>query len=250
MKLKLSLAFIALYLLSLVITAPASLIMGFIPENLGIKIGSVSGTVWKGKLSQVEYQQQPKLQTLSWKFNWLALLKLNLKIDIKFDNGRRVLNGVGSVNYGFSGLRLTGVNIDMQATELIPYLNLPIAVTPSGKLTLTIENGAQGKPYCEALDGYLVWHDAQVETPMASIDLASPSVDLSCLDGELVASLTQDSEQLATHVNIVLSEGGMYQLKGDIIGTDKLDPTILQALSWIGPKKESGETILNFSGRL
>jgi len=250
MKLKIILVLIALYLFSLVLTAPATLLTRFIPTNAGINIGHTSGTVWNGELSQLDYRKQPTLQKLTWQFDWLALLKLQLKADLKFNNGHRVLNGVASVSYDFSGLAVSDVKVNMQATELLPYLQLPVPVTPSGKLTLVIENGTQGVPYCEDLDGYLVWHDAVLETPMANIDLASPSVDLSCADGDLIATLTQDSEQLTTNADIVLSTGGNYELKGDIIGRETLDPNILQALSWIGPKKESGETLLNFKGRL
>jgi len=250
MKLKISLVLVVLYLFSLVLTMPASLLVQSIPNNTGIEIGRAAGTVWDGEFSQVNYRKQPVLQKLTWKVDWLALLKLQLKADLKFNNGRRVLDGVGSVGYGFSGLTLSNIKVDMQAAELEPYLKLPVPVTLLGKLTLVVENGTQGKPYCGELDGYLIWHDAIVETPMADIDLASPSVDLSCTDGDIFASLTQDSEQLATNADIVLSAGGNYELKGDIIGRETLDSNILQALSWIGPKKESGETLLNFKGRL
>jgi len=250
MKLKISLGLLALYLFSLVLTAPAALLTQFIPANTGVKIGHVTGSVWNGELSQVNYRRQTKLQKLTWQFDWLALLKLQLKADLKFNNGRRVLNGVASVSYGFSGLVLSDINVDMSAAELQPYLKLPVPVTPSGKFTLVIENATQGAPYCDELDGYLVWHDATLEMPMATIDLASPTVDLSCAEGDLVASLTQDSEQLTTNADVVLSAGGNYELKGDIIGGETLDDNILQALSWIGPKKSSGETLLNFKGRL
>ncbi|PKF61457.1 type II secretion system protein N [Psychromonas sp. psych-6C06] len=250
MKLKISLAFVALYLISLVLTAPASMITRFIPADAGIQVGYVSGSIWNGKLSQVDYRNQFQLQRVTWQFDWLALLTLKLKADIKFNNGRKILNGTGAVAYGFSGLTLSDVNVDMKATEIIPYLKLPVPVTPSGKFTLVIENATQDLPYCSELDGYLVWHEARVKSPMGNIDFATPSVDLSCSEGNLVASLKQHSEQLTTNANILLLEGGAYQLQGNIIGREKLDPSILQALSWLGPKDESGATALNFKGRL
>lgn len=250
MKLKIILGCIALYLASLVLTAPASVATRFIPANSGIKIGAVSGTIWNARLSQIDYRKQFQLQKLTWKFDWLALLKLQLKADIKFNNGRKKMSGSGSALYSFSGLRISDLSVEMQATELLPYLNLPVPVTPYGTFNLVIENGTQGFPYCTEVDGYLVWQQAKVDTPMGNIDIASPNVDLSCADGELVASLKQHSEQLTTNAQIILSEGERYQLEGDIKGSDKLDPAILQALSWIGPKTKSGATKLNFTGRL
>jgi general secretion pathway protein N len=250
MKVKISLAFIAIYLFSLVLTAPASMITRFIPDNAGVQIGDVSGTLWNGKLSQVDYRKQFQLQKVTWKMDWLALFTLKLQADVKFSNGRKVMSGAGIVAYGFSGMTLSDVNVDMQASALLPYLTLPVPLDLSGKFTLVIENATQGAPYCEELDGYLVWHDGKLGTPMGNIDLATPSIDLSCIEGGLVASLKQHSEQLTTNANISLKEGGSYQLEGDIIGSEKLDPSILQALSWLGPKTATGETPLNFNGRL
>lgn len=250
MKLKISLAFIVLYLFSLVLSAPASLATRFIPDNAGIQIGHVTGTVWNAKLSQVDYRKQLQLQKVTWKFDWVALLSLQLKADIKFNDAKKELVGSGAAIYGLSGFVLTDLNVDMQAAALLPYLSLPVPVTPSGKFTLIIENATQGAPYCSELDGYLVWQSAALETPMGNIDLASPSVDLSCANGGVVASLKQRSEQLSTNAKISLNDGGRYQLQGDIKGTDKLDPNILQALSWIGPKTSSGATKLSFNGRL
>lgn len=250
MKLKISLVFIVLYILSLVFTAPASLLTRFIPNNAGVKIAEVSGTVWNGQLSQVDYRGQFQLQKVTWDFDWLALLSFKLKADVTFNNRLKALSGDGATIYDLSGLSVANVDIELQATELTPYLQLPIPVTPLGTLNLMIESGSLGKPYCEVLDGYLVWHDAKVESAMGSIDFASPNIDLSCSNGELVALLKQNSDQLTTNANILLSEGGRYQLEGNIIGHDKLDPTILGALPLIGVQNQSGEVMLNFKGRL
>lgn len=250
MKLKISLAFICLYLVLLLITAPARLVLPYMPKNSGVQFDDISGTLWNGKLTKVVYRNQFHAKELTWKFDWLALATLKLKADIEFDNDPRILKGVGSVSYGMSGPVVSNVNVDMQAIALLPYLQLPVPVTPSGKLTLVIENGMPGKPYCNELDGYLVWRGAKVETPMGNIDLSSPNIDLSCRDGDLVASLKQNSEQLTTNANVSLKKGGHFQIEGNIIGHDTLDPSILQAISWIGPKTAKGETILNYRGRL
>jgi general secretion pathway protein N len=250
MKIKISLAFIVIYLTLLVITAPASLINRFLPKHSGLQFEDVSGTLWSGKLSKVVYREKYRLKELTWKMNWLALTTLKIKADIEFNNGRRELLGAGSIAYGMSGLVITDINIDMQATELLPYLQLPVPVIPAGKLTLVVETGSPGDPYCKELDGYLVWHGAQADTPMGNIDLSSPNIDLSCANGDLVASLKQNSEQLTTNANATLKKGGYFQVEGNIMGHEKLEPSILQAIGWIGPKNAKGETRFNYKGRL
>ena len=113
MKIKISLACFAVYIISLILTTPASMVTRFIPENSGVQIGHITGTLWNGKLSQVDYRNQFQLQKLTWKFDWLALLMLKAQADIKFDNGRKILTGAGSIAYGFSGMMLSDVTVDL-----------------------------------------------------------------------------------------------------------------------------------------
>lgn len=250
MKIKITLSFIVIYVVFLVATAPANLINRFMPKHADIKFEDISGTLWNGKLSNLVYLNKYPLKELTWKIDWLALASLKVQANIEFNNGRRELLGVGSVAYGTAGAVVNNVNIDMQATELMPYIQMPVPVTPAGRLTLVVESGSLGDPYCGELDGYLVWRGAQVDTPMGNIDLASPNIDLSCAQGNLVASLKQTSEHLTTNANVTLKKGGSYQLQGNIIANEKLDPAIAQAISWIGPKNSKGETQFNYRGRL
>ena len=135
MKVKISLAFISIYLVFLVHTAPASLITRYMPENSGVQIGHISGTLWNGKLTEVDYRNQFQLQKLTWKMDWLAVFTLKLKADFKFTNGRKVMTGVGAVTYGLSGIKISDVNVNMQAVALLPYLRLPVPIDPSGEFT-------------------------------------------------------------------------------------------------------------------
>ena len=89
-----------------------------------------------------------------------------------------------------------------------------------------------------------------VGSQLGDVNLASPSVDLGCDDGNITAFVTQESDELTTTLDIRLSEGGVYQLNGEIQGTNKLAPDIANSLTWIGPKNENGATILKFSGQL
>ena len=250
MKLKVSLAFLALYIVFAIGTAPASVVTRFIPNNAGIQIGNISGSLWNGKITQLNYRNQFQLQKLTWKFNWLSLLTLKATADIKFNNIQNAMDGVATIGYGFSGLVLSDANIDLDAATLAPYLPLPVKVAPSGKLSIIVENASEGVPYCGELDAYVLWHEAQVDSAMGNLNFATPSIDFSCSEGGVIASLKQHSEQLTTNVNVELTEGKHYQLVGTIIGRETLDPSILQALSWIGPKNSAGETTLNFEGNL
>ena len=250
MKIKLILLFVLFYLVSLLITLPADKVVRFIPDNAGIKVAAVSGSLWNGHAAQLTYKKQFQLQQLDWKMDWLALARLQLKLDVKFNNGINAMSGKGFVMLGFSGISVADFIVDISAPELLSYARLPVPVEVSGDLSLIIKNGSRGTPYCRQLDGYIVWQDAQIESEMGSVDLDSAHIDLSCDKGQLVADLQQHSEQLTTTANFLLKEKRAYQLRGLLKAGDKLDPSIKDALSWIGSKNRSGETVLRFDGRL
>lgn len=251
MKIKLILLFIFFYLLSLLITLPATTVIRFIPENSGIEVAAVSGSLWQGQALQLSYKKKYHLQQLEWAVDWLALKDLRLQLNLKFNNGSNALAGKGSVLLGFSGLSVENFIVDLSAPELLSYLHLPLPpVKASGELSVVIKNAQQGAPYCQLLDGFITWQNAKVNSEMGNIDLGAVNIALSCEKGQLLADLQQHSEQLNSTIKLLLKEKGAYQLQGLLKESDRLDPSIKQALPWIGAKNQSGETVLNFNGRL
>ncbi|WP_019614775.1 type II secretion system protein N [Psychromonas ossibalaenae] len=249
MKIKIISAFFLLYIISLLITLPASMVTGFIPAQAGVKVSNPSGSLWDGKASQVSYNKY-QLKKFSWKIDWSALFSLQLKLDIKFNNGNTEMSGKGSVLAGFSGLAVENLLIDSSASEILSYIKLPVPIKATGDITLQVKQGSQGEPYCQELDGRISWQDAEINSDMGKIDLASVDIDLGCDKGQISADLKQQSEQLHTTANALLKEHQAYQLNGLIKATNKLNPTFKQGLSWIGGKDSSGATILKFNGKL
>lgn len=250
MKIKLLLLFVLFYLASLLISLPAEKVVRLIPDNAGIKVAAVSGSLWDGKAAQLTYKKQFQLQQLDWEIDWLALARLQLKLDVKFNNGIRAMSGKGFILLGLSGLSVEDFVVDITASELLAYARLPVPVEVSGDFSLVIKQGSQGAPYCQQLDGYIVWKNAEINSEMGSVDLDSAHIDLSCENGQLLADLQQRSEELTTTGRFLLKEGGVYQLRGLLKAGNKLEPSIKDALSWIGSKNRSGETVLRFNGRL
>lgn len=250
MKIKLILLFVLFYLGALLITLPADKVVRFIPDNAGITVTAVSGSLWDGQAAQLTYKKQFQLQKLDWKIDWLAVTRLQLKLDIKFTDGMHAMSGKGSVLLGFSGISIEDLIVDSSAPELLAYISLPVPVEVSGELSLRIKNAVQGRPYCQQLDGYIDWKNAKINSDMGGVDLDSTHIGLSCDKGLLVADLKQHSEQLTTTANFLLKEKGVYQLRALLKAGDKLEPAIKDALSWIGSKNKSGETVVKFDGKL
>ncbi|MEH6454369.1 MAG: type II secretion system protein N [Psychromonas sp.] len=250
MKIKLILLFVFFYLGSLITTIPASLITYFVPKNSGVEMSTPSGTLWNGKTTQITYDKKYNLQQVSWKVDWSALLSLQVKLDLKFANASEALSGNGSFLYGLNGPLLENVFIDLPAAQLLTYANLPLPVEVNGDISLVLKKASQGAPYCAQLDAFIVWDNASINSQMGNVDLASANIDVSCENGEIFAVSQQQSEQIETSFNASLRKAGAYQLKGLMKGTDKLDPSINQSLSWIGKKDNTGATMVSIDGYL
>ncbi|ABM01981.1 type II secretion system protein N [Psychromonas ingrahamii 37] len=250
MKIKFIIFFVSFYLVALLATLPATALLRFIPQNTGLQIAGVSGSAWQGEAALLSYNKKLNLQRVSWDVDWFALAALQIKLNVKFNNGQNAMSGKGFVKLGLSGLAIENVLLDLSAQELLSYADLPIPVEASGDITLVIKEASQGEPYCDTLDGFFVWKNAGINSDLGKIDLTTMNINLSCDKGNAVAILQQESEQLSSNINILLQQGGAYRLVGTVKGSNKLSPDINQALSFLGPKDASGATVVRFNGRL
>lgn len=250
MKIKIILLFLLFYIGALLMTLPADKVVRFIPENSGVKVAAVSGTLWDGQASQLVYQNRYRLKQLDWEINWSLLQPLQLQLDLKFNNGLNAMSGNGTILFGLSDTSIKNFIMNISPAEVLTYVSLPVPVKVKGDLSLVIKTASQGSPYCQQLDGYLDWKGAKIESEMGNIDLDFAHIDLSCNNGQVTAKLQQHSQQLNSTGTVLLKEKGIYEIKGLIKAGDKLEPSIKDALSWIGVKNQRGETVVTFNGKL
>ncbi|WP_372880802.1 type II secretion system protein N [Psychromonas sp.] len=250
MKIKLIVLFFFLYLFSLMITLPASTLTRFIPQSAGLKIAGVSGYAWQGEAALLTYNKEHNFERVSWGLDWSALTTLQVKLHVKFNNGRNAMSGEGIVKSGFWGKGVENLKLDLSAAQLLSYVDLPVPIEASGDIAITVKDATLGDPYCATLDGFVNWENARISSQVGDVDLATTNINLSCENGEPVAFIKQQSEQISSNISALLQKGGLYKLQGTINASDKLNPDIRQALNWIGPKDSTGATLLNFNGRL
>ncbi len=249
MKVKIAILVVLVYCGSLLVNLPAAAVVGWMPAST-VKIDNVSGSLWNGQAKQVIINPKVTLHNVKWDIQLKALLNLAIGADVSFYNGPSKMSGKGFVQYGLTGVSASNVMVDLTSAELLALIPTKLPVKIEGEFSAVIQQIKQGDPYCEQLQGTVVWHNAFVYSQMGNVNLASPSVDLGCADGNITAFVTQDSEQLNTNLDINLGEGGIYQLNGEIQGKDELPPSIAQSLTWIGPKNDSGATTVSFNGVL
>ena len=250
MKIKFIVLFVFFYLFALMLTLPAATLVRFIPHSAGLNMVGVSGNAWQGQAALISYKKEVNLARVSWDFDWLALTTLQAKLNIRFNNGANAMSGKGIVKFSFWGKGVENLTLDLSASELLSSVDLPVPIEVSGDLSILIKEALLGDPYCATLEGVVVWKNAQISSQLGNVDLATANINLSCDNGELVAFITQQSEQISSNISALLKEGGLYKLTGTINAGDKLNPDIKQALTWVGPKDSSGATLFNFNGRL
>ncbi len=244
-KVKLVLGCLSVYLLFLIVLLPANWVSQFLPEKQRLNLSAVSGTIWQGQVQQVTFRGE-SIENISWKLNPLQLFTGKLVVDLDFGKGLGI-SGKGELAYGISGLSAKNFFLSIPAGTLVKYLPIPVPVEANGMLDLTIKHATQGTPYCESLDGNLVWGNARASTPMGALVLNDVNLKLGCEKGELTGVVQQSSEQLNLSAKAWLLDGFKYRLEGDITPGQGLPPQIEQALTWLGPKTDSGAILLKFS---
>ncbi|WP_298943467.1 type II secretion system protein N [uncultured Psychromonas sp.] len=249
MKFKITILIVLVYLITLMVNLPMAVVVNWLPNN-SIKINHATGSLWEGQAKQIVVNRKLSFDNVKWDVQLMALFTLNLEADVSFNNGAQAMSGKGVVGYGFSGISASNVILDLSSKELLTLLPKRLPVKISGDFSAVIKEFTQGKPYCEQLQGNVLWQNAVVTSQLGVVNLASPTVDLGCDNGDVTAFVTQESDELATTLDISLGEGGIYKLNGEIQGTDKLAPSVAKSLTWIGPKNDNGATTLSFSGKL
>lgn len=249
-NIKLAVLFLGLYLGFLVVTLPAKVIPYFIPENAGVNVANLEGSLWSGEASQIAYQQEYIFNKVQWSVDWFALFTLKVKLNFSFDNGKSAMSGKGAVLMGFSGVSVENVVLDTTADEILRLSKQRVPAKISGPVSLVIHQASQGTPYCGDLDAQLNWQQAIVISDFGSVKLNNPTLDLHCEEGEVVAVLIQESDEISTKATVTLAADNFYKLSGSVKGKNKLDPNIQQTLGWIGPKNADGSTSFKFNGRL
>jgi general secretion pathway protein N len=250
MKVKMVILFICSYLVFMVATLPAKTVHYLLPSNVGVKVVNLTGTIWDGQAAQISYQKRYQFNKVTWSVDWLSLLSLSVKLDVKFNNGPHAMSGKGAVIAGLSGIRIENMVLDSTASEILTLANLNLPVQASGNISLVIKDAQQGTPYCQTLDATLSWQQAMVNSDFGAISLNNPIIDFRCEEGQILADLQQDSDQLNSNVHFLLKKNKIYHLNGSVKGKAKLDPSLAQMLSMIGPKNSEGKHPFTFSGRL
>ena len=240
-----------LYLVFLVVLAPAAWWLKLVTLPPQLQLGPASGTLWQGQVQAVSLNGYV-LPQVQWQIKPWALLtgKVALSLDIGQIRQTTLPYAKAELAYGLSGLELYSTQLRLPVEPIIPLLKLrlPFEVAASGNLMLNVQHFTMGKPWCEQLAGKASWLEAKFRAPSGWIDLNALDASLSCDQGQLQL-VTDAANPLALNVTAVIGEQGKYQLNGTMKPDASLPKEVHQAMQFVSRPDEQGRFRLRLQSR-
>lgn len=222
-------AFLVLFLI-LVVTAPARVIVPFLPGDR-ILLQGVSGSLWQGISNRALVAVQGgylHLGRLRWSLSPLSLLSLGPRLGLDSEWGGQRIRGE-LVYRSAASLELSDIDAVMPAALVRQFI--PLELSGSFAILLPYLAIDDGVPIAGA--GRIVWQNAGWVSPQGKRSLGTYAVDFeqpegNALEGEVVTL----SGELQAHGSVTL-EGRNYAIDIVLAGQGLDDPQLQQALQLV-----------------
>lgn len=241
------------YLVLLVMYMPASYLTNSLQNNTQNKMrfSGVSGTAFTGSASSLSYDGL-RVNDVRWKLSPLSLLWLNAKLDITGGAIRKTDQIYVDGNITLSLLNLEKIKVTdaramVPAKPLLSQVNLPVAVTASGKFSVNIETFTYNQG-CTELTGEGKWLQAAVNIEGSPLDLGGFNAVLSCETPAFVMQVSPDNG-ITLDAKISLEENGKYIAIGTFTIPSNYPNEIKQGASFFGEPLGQGRYSLDIRSR-
>ena len=241
--------FVVAYLVFVLATVPAGVIVGLVELPKNVKLGMVSGSLWNGKASAVQVDNDI-VSDVSWSLNPLSLVIGSINADLKFGKARIKgdISGNGNINtdFSFSSVDLDGFVLRYPAADLARKMNLAIPATLSGQVVFNINQYQQAKPYCEQLDGKVTWNNAGANVFKKQVSLGKVAANLGCDKGQVSLQI-KDKNPLGLQFTGLIADKGKFSGKGFIKPDGTMSTDVHNTVqTMFGPADKQGRFPLTF----
>lgn len=246
----LSFVVILVFITSLIVHLPLSFAMKYVPEIRGLQLSGLNGTIWQGSAKTVKWNNR-NFGQLSWDFQPASLFSGKAQFAVRFGRGSALnLNGKGVVGADFSGFYAENVFASVPASSVQSQVKIPLPVTASGQLELSVSEYRFAQPWCESAKGNLVWNASEVKSPLGTLSPGTIIADISCQDSVLSASSAHEHEQLAAAFTGTLDSRRQYKMDAWFKPNSEFPQTMKSQLKWLGEPDSRGRYPFLFSGSL
>lgn len=239
--------FVVAYLFFMLASLPASLVLGKVTLPNGVKLGEVSGSLWQGQLSAVQYKQDV-FTDVKWELSLLSLFTGRIGADVTFGKVRQTstVSGKGFVssNFAMNHFSASDFTLRYPADQLMDKINLGLPAEVSGRIILTLNEFDQGKPYCEQLTGTVQWLKASLSMGQ-SVKLGTLDGELACKKGEVELKVTKPNP-LGLQVTSLIGANNKFSVKGFVKPNGDMPTEVHNAVRMLGQADSQGRFPLNF----
>ncbi|MCW8333345.1 type II secretion system protein N [Vibrio paucivorans] len=235
---------------SVVVHTPASFVVNYLPNIPSLSLSGVSGTIWNGKVNQVEWQGN-SLGEVQWHLKPLKLLTGKAEADVRFGRGSEMnVSGKGTVGYGFSGPYANNLVASVPADYVMQQIHIPVPLTVAGQLELSIKQLAYAAPYCQTGEGALVWNAASATSPLGGLELGPVVAQLSCQDSVVSVQGDQQSEQVSAEFSATLQADNRYSAQAWFKPGAQFPEGLQSQLKWLPSPDSQGRYQFNYQAKL
>lgn len=245
-----------IYFVGLVVFAPARALLWFVPEQSGISLSAVSGTLWNGQATlsaPANPQVTVHLQQVQWQLQPFALLtgKAQLNFNIPQPN---TVNGSGEVTLGINGsVQLSG-EFAGNLQEAIQAYRLPVPVTVDGRWALTIsaytlDDLASGQ-WCTKLQATAQSRGTAIRLNNRWSDLGEFKTALSCsANNEIIAKMEGDNRLGLSFTSTVggTQQAPQVRIQGALEPNLQTPREVSEMLVFLGRPDNRGAYRFNFT---
>ena len=206
---------ITLFILLVIWLAPANLAEGLIASNKNIEASGLKGTLWSGRVEQLDIQGW-HLEELDYELGFFTLLTGNMGGNAQLNKG----DIIGSLDFetdGAKNLSIGDASIETEAYLFEKYLPFP-GIKLDGSISTqhlfaTIENK---KP--KRLDGFTTWDDASITIRNNVIKLGKFQINWTTdpTSQLIVGNIVKTANELSLNGRITLDKEGLFEFKGSI----------------------------------
>ncbi len=240
------LAGVALYLVFLIGTAPANMLVPLLQSQMReLRLSSVSGTIWSGSANQV-YVKPVQFMEVDWRFRPFALLLGRLEISVSGQmQGQAVVAKVGRSVLGEP--YLSDVQGRVAASDLLAWRQIR-QVAVDGYLDFNLQKVRLSETGVPALAGTVNWSPARVTRPL-QLELGKAQLDTGIEDDATRGNLQVSGGALLLQGDVELKADGAYRLDAKIRQNGQVPQAVSKFLSTFAEYRD-GEYRLEWSDTL
>ncbi|MBY5994002.1 type II secretion system protein N [Ferrimonas balearica] len=243
--LKYTLLGVVLYLMFLLVNVPAALVWQLAPLPKGVNAAGLSGTLWQGQADQLTVAGR-QLEQVSWELHPSQLLMGQAGLSFRLGGG--VARGEGTLSYGFGGLEVDSLRFSAPLPWLLGNTRLPFRTQLNGAATLSLNDSAQGSPWCDRLSGRVLVDTLDVRNQFGQFPLGNLAGTLSCEQGNLKLLMDEAENEIGVQGQAMLLADNQVQVAASIRPTDAQPEDLRKALAFLGQPDGEGAYPFNYNG--